>query len=47
MDNTLLHLYAYRGRVQVLTDALYQEKRQRAQRSATENVTLLERAGLK
>lgn len=47
LDNTQLHLFAYRGRVQVLTEALYQERRQRASRSASENVTLLERAGLK
>jgi hypothetical protein len=47
MENTQLHLYAYRGRVQILTEALYQERRQRAQRSSAENVNLLERAGLK
>jgi MraZ protein len=47
LESTQLHLYAYRGRVQVLTEALYQERRQRAQRAATENVNLLERAGLK
>lgn len=47
MDSTQLHLFSYRGRVQVLTDAVYQERKKRAQRSASENVTLLERAGLK
>jgi len=47
LENSQLHLYAYRGRVQVLTEALYQERRQRAQKAAAENVDLLERAGLK
>jgi MraZ protein len=47
LDNTPLHLFAYRGRVRVLNEALYQERRQRATKSASENVTRLERAGLK
>lgn len=42
-----LHLYAYKGRVQILTEALYQERKQRASRASTENVDVLERAGLK
>ncbi len=42
-----LHLYAYRGHIKVLTEAIYQERRQRASRTASENVDLLERAGLK
>lgn len=46
LENQQLHMYAYRGHVKVLTHALYQERRQRATKSATENVDLLERAGL-
>ena len=47
LENGQLHLYSYRGRVQILTEALYQERRQRASKSASENVNKLERAGLK
>jgi DNA-binding transcriptional regulator/RsmH inhibitor MraZ len=47
LDNTELHLYSYRGRVQVLTDAVYEERKQRSSRRASDNVTVLERAGLK
>jgi MraZ protein len=42
-----LHLYSYRGHIKVLTEAVYQERRQRASKSPSENVDLLERAGLK
>jgi MraZ protein len=42
-----LHLFAYRGHIKVLTEALYQERRQRASKAAPENLDLLERAGLK
>ncbi|MDQ2898273.1 MAG: hypothetical protein M3Y07_00560 [Acidobacteriota bacterium] len=42
-----LHLYTYKGRVQVLTEALYQERKQRAAKASTGNVDLLERAGLR
>jgi DNA-binding transcriptional regulator/RsmH inhibitor MraZ len=47
LQNQELHLYAYRGHIKVLTEAIYQERRQRASKTATENVDLLERAGLK
>jgi len=47
LQNQQLHLYAYRGHIRVLTEAIYQERRQRAAKAATENVDLLERAGLK
>jgi hypothetical protein len=40
-------LYAYRGHIKILTEAIYQERRQRASKTATESVDLLERAGLK
>ncbi len=47
LEDQALHLFSYRGRVQILTEALYQERRQRASRAASENVDALERAGLK
>ncbi|MBZ5593373.1 MAG: hypothetical protein LAP39_14115 [Acidobacteriia bacterium] len=47
LQNQELHLYAYRGHIKVLTEALYQERRQRATKTATESVEQLERAGLK
>jgi|SRR5579864_2199778 len=42
-----LHAYAYRGHIRILTEAIYQERRQRATKTASDNVDLLERAGLK
>jgi len=47
LQNQELHLYAYRGHIKVLTEAIYQERRQRASKTASESVELLERAGLK
>jgi len=47
LENQPLHMYAYRGHVKVLTHAIYEERRQRASKAATENVEALERAGLK
>ncbi|HKW99692.1 MAG TPA: hypothetical protein VJN43_18265 [Bryobacteraceae bacterium] len=47
LQSQQLHLYAYRGHIRVLTEASYQERRQRASRDTTNNVDLLERAGLK
>lgn len=42
-----LHLYALKGRVQVLTEPVYQERKQRSSKASTGNVDLLERAGLR
>jgi len=47
LQNQELHVYAYRGHIKVLTEGIYQERRQRASKASTENVDLLERAGLK
>lgn len=47
LENQGLHLFSYKGRVQVMTEAMYQERRQRASKAATENLDMLERAGLK
>jgi MraZ protein len=46
LDNTELHLYSSRGHVEVVTQAVYEESRQNALRSAAENVDVLEQAGL-
>jgi DNA-binding transcriptional regulator/RsmH inhibitor MraZ len=42
-----LHLYAYKGRVEILTEAIYQERRRRARPNAVDNVRKLEKAGMK
>jgi transcriptional regulator MraZ len=47
LEDQALHLFSYKGRVQVLTEAIYQERRQRASKAASDNVEMLERAGLK
>ncbi len=47
MESQELHIYAYHGRVQILTEALYQERRQSASKAAADNVDALERAGLR
>jgi len=47
LEDQELHVFSYKGRVQVLTEGIYQERRQRASKAASANVELLERAGLK
>jgi DNA-binding transcriptional regulator/RsmH inhibitor MraZ len=42
-----LHLYAYKSRLEILTEAIYQERKQRARPRATDNVRKLEMAGMK
>ncbi len=42
-----LHLYAYKGRIEILTEAIYQERKLRARPNAAENVRKLEKAGMK
>jgi DNA-binding transcriptional regulator/RsmH inhibitor MraZ len=42
-----LHLYAYKNRVEILTEAIYQERKLRARPRAAENVRKLEMAGMK
>jgi MraZ protein len=42
-----LHLYAYKNHIQILTEAIYQERRLRARPNGKENLDKLERAGLK
>jgi MraZ protein len=42
-----LHLFAYKNHVQILTEAIYQERRLRARPKGKDNLDKLERAGLK
>ncbi|MEP6714423.1 MAG: hypothetical protein ABJC09_02545 [Terriglobia bacterium] len=42
-----LHLYSYKGRIEILTEAIYQERKLRARPNAAENVRKLEKAGMK
>jgi len=42
-----LHLFAYKNHVQILSEAIYQERRLRARPNGKENLGKLERAGLK
>jgi MraZ protein len=42
-----LHLFAYKGRVEILTEAVYQERKLRARAKAAENQKKLEQAGMK
>jgi len=46
LENQELHLIGRKGHVEVFTEALYQEQRQQAAKSATEDVEFLEQAGL-
>jgi MraZ protein len=47
LENQGVHVYSYKGRVQILSEAIFQERRQRSSKAATENVDILERAGLR
>jgi len=47
LEGQELHLFAYKGRVEVLNEALYLEWKQDAMKSAAEDQDLLETAGLK
>lgn len=42
-----LHLFAYKNHVQILTEAIYQQRKLRARPNGRENLEKLERAGLK
>jgi MraZ protein len=42
-----LHLFAYKNHVEILTEALYQERKLRARPKAADNVRKLEMAGMK
>jgi MraZ protein len=47
IENQGVRLYAYKGRIEVLSEAIYQERRKQASESPEESVETLERAGLK
>jgi DNA-binding transcriptional regulator/RsmH inhibitor MraZ len=46
LEKQELHLIGRKGHVEVLTEALYQEQRQLAAKTAAEDVDFLEQAGL-
>jgi hypothetical protein len=47
IEDSQVRLFAYKGRIEVLSDAIYQERRRQATEVAEEGLELLERAGLK
>jgi MraZ protein len=47
IEDSAVRLFAYKGRIEVLSDAIYQERRRQATEVAEEGLELLERAGLK
>ena len=47
MEGTELHLIAYKGHVQVLTEARYQEQKGQATENSAANLNVLKRAGLR
>ena len=47
MENQPVRLFAYRGRIEVLSDTIYQERRRDAAEASEADVEVLERAGLK
>jgi MraZ protein len=47
MEGTELHLIAYKGHVQLLTEERYQEQKRQATERTTENLTVLKKAGLR
>ncbi len=42
-----LHLYAYKNRIEILTEAIYQERKLRARPNAAANVRKMEQAGMR
>lgn len=47
MEGTELHLMAYKGHVQILTETLYQERKKKALERTAEDLDILETAGLR
>lgn len=47
MEGTDLHLMAAKGHVEILTDAIYQERRRKAQERAAQDLELLQMEGLR
>ena len=46
IENQAVRVFAYRGRVEVLSEKLYEERRREAAQTAAEDVSKLEAAGL-
>jgi len=46
IENQPVRLFAYRGRIEVLSEALYEERKKQAAQTAAEDVAKLEAAGL-
>lgn len=47
IENQPVKIFAHRGRIEVLSEKIYEERKQEASLGAPENVTKLEAAGLK
>jgi MraZ protein len=47
LENVELHLYSFRGHIEVLTDPIFQEREQNANVNATPSVITLRKAGLR
>lgn len=46
IENQPVKLFAYRGRIEVLSESIYQERKREAAQTAADDVTKLEAAGL-
>lgn len=46
IENQPVHLFAYRGRIEVLSEKIYEERKREAAENAAEGVSKLEAAGL-
>lgn len=46
LEGANVHLFAYKGRIEVLSDAIYQERRKQAEELSAEETQQLEMAGL-
>jgi MraZ protein len=46
MENQPVRLFAYRGRIEILTEAIYEERKREAAQTAADDVGKLEAAGL-
>ena len=46
IENQTVRLFAYRGRIEILTEAIYEERKREAAETAPDDVTKMEAAGL-
>ncbi len=46
IENAPVRLFAYKGRIEILSEPIYEERRREASQTAAEDVTKLEAAGL-